>query len=181
MKITGKAIVSLICAAAAAKTAEVLLTAAAGVTDSTAAKRQKTRGGGPGTVDTAALNAASGGGQSQAGQQALQLCNQQRAASGLSPLTWSQDLANCGAVRAQELVSSFSHTRPNGSDWYTVNSGIMYAENLGHNFNSAQGVVQGWMNSPSHKANILDGSFRTCGIAAHVAGGSWYWAQEFGY
>ena len=38
------------------------------------------------------------------------------------------------------------------------------------------------MNSPTHKANIMDGGYKTVGIAVFQDdGGNWYWAQEFGY
>ena len=107
--------------------------------------------------------------------------NQQRTAAGLGALAWNQGLADCATVRAQEIVYVFSHTRPNGADWYTVNSGLMYGENPAMGYSSASGVVNGWMNSPSHKANIMNGSFKSCGISIIEANGQWHWAQEFGY
>ena len=57
----------------------------------------------------------------------------------------------------------------------------MYGENLAMGYSSASGVVNGWMNSPSHKANIMNGSFNSCGISIIEANGQWHWAQEFGY
>lgn len=113
---------------------------------------------------------------------ALDLVNQQRAAAGLSALTWSNALESCAQVRAMECEQSFSHTRPNGTDWWTVNDAIMYGENLAYNYSDASSVVSAWMASPTHKANIMNASYTTIGIAAYqTSSGVWYWAQEFGY
>lgn len=114
-------------------------------------------------------------------QDALTLVNEQRAAQGLAALTWSTGLESCALVRSQEIVSKFSHTRPNGSDWYTVDSNLMWGENLAKGYSSAQDVVDAWMASPTHAANILDGEFTTCSIAIYETNGKLYFAQEFGY
>ena len=116
-----------------------------------------------------------------AAKAALEACNAQRASSGLGSLTWSDGLESCAMVRAQEAVSTWSHTRPNGSDWYTVNSSLMYGENLAKGYSTAEGAVAAWMASPTHADNILHGGFKTCGIAIYEVGGTWYWAEEFGY
>ncbi|MBR4530560.1 MAG: CAP domain-containing protein [Lachnospiraceae bacterium] len=116
-----------------------------------------------------------------AASEALDLVNAQRTAAGLAPLSWSNGLAAAAYVRATELPSLFSHTRPDGSDWYTVNETIMYGENLAEFYDSPDSVVSAWMNSPTHRENIMDGSFQTCGISIYADGGDWYWAQEFGY
>ncbi|MCR5657408.1 MAG: CAP domain-containing protein [Butyrivibrio sp.] len=124
------------------------------------------------TVETAVAAATS----------ALALVNQRRVSAGLAELAWSDDLASAARVRAEELKDLFSHDRPNGSAWYTVNSSIQYGENLAKLYYTADSVVTAWMNSPTHAANIMDGGFKTCGIAVYQApNGNWYWAQEFGY
>ena len=111
----------------------------------------------------------------------LALVNTQRAAVGLGGLVWDENLVQAAYVRAIEASQVFSHTRPNGQDWWTVNSAIMYGENLAHNFYSPESVVNAWKNSPTHRANIV-GGFRTMGVAIYQASnGQWYWAQEFGY
>ena len=112
---------------------------------------------------------------------AFDLTNQQRANRGLGAYAWNQDLANAAKVRAEEITRLFSHTRPNGQDWWTVDSRVQYGENLAKLYNSAEGVVDAWMKSPTHAANILAGDFRTLGMGIYESGGSWYWAQEFGY
>lgn len=113
---------------------------------------------------------------------AFEIANQQRAAAGLGNLTWNSGLEQACAVRAVEASQSFSHTRPDGSDWWTVNSNLMYGENLAKGYESAEAAVQAWMNSPTHKANILDTEFTSGAIAIHIgSNGQWFWAQEFGY
>ena len=111
------------------------------------------------------------------------LVNDARAEQGLQPLSWSSALAADAAVRAQEITVSFSHTRPDGSDWWTVDPDRMYGENLASGQQSAQEVFNSWWASPGHKANIL-GDYTTCGFALYYggdAGSTYYWVQEFGY
>lgn len=112
---------------------------------------------------------------------AFELVNEKRAEAGLAAYTWDEDLELCAQVRATECASKFSHTRPNGSDWWTVNSDLMWGENLAKGYSTADSVVKAWMDSPTHAANILDSSFTTCSIAVYEAGGKIYMAQEFGY
>lgn len=112
---------------------------------------------------------------------AFDLVNAERASRGLPALIWDGNLELCAQIRATEIVSSFSHTRPNNTDYYTVNSDLMWAENLAKGYADASSLVAGWMNSPTHAANILDGELATCSIAVYEAGGTLYFAQEFGY
>lgn len=112
---------------------------------------------------------------------AFDLINAERAARGLTALTWDSDLELCAQIRATEIVSSFSHTRPDNTLYYTVNSDLMWAENLAKGYADASSLVAGWMNSPTHAANILDGELSTCSIAVYEYDGTLYFAQEFGY
>ena len=113
---------------------------------------------------------------------ALDAVNAERAAYGLSSLKWNGNLESAASVRAQECELSFSHTRPNGKPWYTVNSRVQGGENLAYGFDSAGAALDAWMNSPTHRENILWDEFTTCAIAIYAADdGTYYWAQEFGY
>lgn len=127
--------------------------------------------------------ALSGNADSQAAARAaFDIVNAKRLEAGLNALTWNSGLEQASAVRAVEASEFFSHTRPNGSDWWTVNSNLMYGENLAKGYATADSAVTAWMNSPTHKANIMDVEFVSGAIAIHVnANGQWYWAQEFGY
>jgi uncharacterized protein YkwD len=112
---------------------------------------------------------------------AFNQCNALRQEQGLKTLDWDDTLELCAGVRSAEMVSTFSHTRPNGNPWWTVNSEIMYGENLAKGFSTAEGAVNGWMNSPTHKANLMDASFNTMSIAIYKENGVLHFAQEFGY
>lgn len=117
----------------------------------------------------------------QIAQDAITLVNETRVAAGLTALVQSDELEIAAQVRANECVGTFSHTRPDGSAWWTVNSTIMYGENLAKGYQTAENVLAAWMNSPTHAANIMYGDFRTIGIAIYEQDGKIYWAQEFGF
>ena len=111
------------------------------------------------------------------------LVNDERERQGLDPLSWNSTLAADAAIRAQEIAVNFSHTRPDGTDWWTVDPDRMYGENLASGQQSAQEVFNSWWASPGHKANIL-GDYTTYGFALYYggdAGSTYYWVQEFGY
>ena len=112
---------------------------------------------------------------------AFDLVNAERAARGLPAFAWDGNLELCAQIRATEISSFFSHTRPNNTDFYTVNSELMWAENLAKGYADATSLVAGWMNSPTHAANILDGELASCSIAVYEVNGTLYFAQEFGY
>ena len=114
-------------------------------------------------------------------KEVLDLVNARRAEEGLKALEWDKGLETCALVRAQEIVTKFSHTRPNGQSWYTVNSDLMWGENLAKGYTSAEEVMEAWMNSPSHAENILMADFTACGIAIYEKNGKLYFAQEFCY
>lgn len=116
--------------------------------------------------------------------QVLQLINQERAKAGLSALTTNSTLKAAADVRAQEIVQSFSHTRPNGSSFSSVlqEHGISYraaGENIAYGQRTPQEVVTAWMNSPGHRANILNTNFGKVGIGVYQKNGVVYWSQEF--
>lgn len=114
-------------------------------------------------------------------QAALDATNRERAAAGVPALVWNDSLAQCATVRASEITSVWAHTRPNGNQWWTVNSQVQYGENLAKNYQTGESVVAGWMASPTHRENLLDSGFKTVGMAVYNLNGYWYWAQEFGY
>ena len=115
-------------------------------------------------------------------QEILDLTNYYRTAKGLKPLTWNAGLASAASVRAKEASIHWSHTRPDGRDWYTVNDKIMYGENLAKNYITANGVVNGWLNSPTHAEVLYYPDFKSIGIAVYVDEyGTKFYAQEFGF
>lgn len=103
--------------------------------------------------------------------------NKIRAEHGECELTWNEDLAVCAFTRARECEVKWSHTRPNGEPWYSVNPDIMYGENLAKGYRNPNVVVQQWVASPSHFDNIIHSEFKYVGIAKYND----YWACEFCY
>lgn len=101
-----------------------------------------------------------------------QLTNDQRTKDDLSPLTYNDKLANAAAKKAQDMFSRnyWSHYGPNGTTpWdFILGSNYQYeyaGENLAKNFLFSQGVVDAWMNSPTHRENILRNNYSEVGFA----------------
>ncbi|SHK75943.1 Cysteine-rich secretory protein family protein [Selenomonas ruminantium] len=117
-------------------------------------------------------------------EEVLALVNAERRKYNLEPLRLAQDLNEDAMVRARECVRHFSHQRPDGSDYNTVlrNPYKEAGENLSAGRPSAQATVEGWMNSPAHRDNILYPNFREMGIGYLYESNSryrHYWAQLF--
>ncbi|MFA9465559.1 MAG: CAP domain-containing protein [Velocimicrobium sp.] len=117
--------------------------------------------------------------------QVLQLVNQERAKAGLGELSTNDTLQKAANKRAEEIVTSFSHTRPNGQSCFTVldEYNISYlaaGENIAYGQKSPSEVMDGWMNSSGHRANILGSQFGKVGIGVYQSSnGTYYWTQEF--
>lgn len=114
-------------------------------------------------------------------QRIFELTNAERAKAGVKTLIYSKELENCAYIRSSEIVTCWSHTRPNGQPWYTVTPEIMFGENLAKGYKTPEDTVNAWMNSPGHRANILNNSFTYVGIDVYKHGGYYYVAQEFCY
>ena len=113
---------------------------------------------------------------------AYNLLNDERENVGLGSLSWDSNLESTSAVRSQECSVLFSHERPNGKQWYTVNSSIQGGENLAFGYDDAQSANDAWMASPTHKDNILYEDFESVAISVYKDdSGTCYWATEFGY
>lgn len=111
--------------------------------------------------------------------QVLAIANTDRAGAGLGALTMDDNLTRAAQIRAQEIVGSFSHTRPDGSSFSTVTAGA-YAENIAKGQRSAERVMAAWMSSDGHRKNILNGRYTKIGICAYEHNGIMYWVQLFG-
>lgn len=115
----------------------------------------------------------------------VRLVNQHRASYGLSALSASDAaLMKAADKRAEEQATLFSHTRPNGSTWSTVlgEYGVSYrnaGENVAYGQSTPAEVVNAWMNSEGHRANILNADFSNIGVGVHYQNGTYYWAQLF--
>ena len=117
----------------------------------------------------------------------LDLVNQERQKAGLNALELDAALCNAAQTRSQEQTVVFSHTRPNGQSCFSVldENRISYrgaGENIAMGQRSAEEVMNGWMNSEGHRANILNSSFTKLGVGCYQdSAGKLYWTQLFTY
>jgi len=109
----------------------------------------------------------------------LKLVNEERNAAGLSSLKMDEDLLAAAMQRAAEISLYFDHTRPSGESCFTVSSKA-FAENIAAGYATASAVMDGWMDSSGHKANILGSSYKSIGIGCFTHNGVTYWVQLFG-
>lgn len=120
-------------------------------------------------------------------KQVVELVNKERSKAGLNALSIDENIETAAMVRSREIEKSFSHTRPNGSSFSTAlsESGVKFmgaGENIAWGQRSPEEVMNGWMNSSGHRANILNSSFKKIGVAYYVgANGRTYWTQLFTY
>lgn len=120
-------------------------------------------------------------------EQVVSLVNAERAKAGLNALTLDTEIASAALVRARETEKSFSHTRPDGRAFNTVltDNGIKFngaGENIAWGQRSPEEVMNGWMNSEGHRANILNPRFTKIGVGHYQnAAGRNYWTQLFTY
>lgn len=125
------------------------------------------------------------GGVQEAAEAVASLVNAARQDAGLSELELDADLCAAAQARAQEIAQSFSHTRPDGSSCFTIleEFGISYraaGENIAMGQRTPEEVMDGWMNSSGHRANILNGTFTSIGVGYYVDGaGAAHWVQIF--
>ena len=120
-------------------------------------------------------------------EQIVKLVNAERAKEGLPAVQLDAQITAAANIRAREIVQQFAHTRPNGSSFYTVlkENGISYmgcGENIAYGQRSAEEVMDGWMNSSGHRANIMNKNYKNIGVGYYQdARGVKYWVQLFTY
>lgn len=98
--------------------------------------------------------------------------NQQRAKLGLPPLTLNANLSKAAELKAANMYAEnyWAHFSPSGKDpWgFILGSGYKFSyagENLARNFYQSDEVVRAWMNSPTHRDNIINSKYTDIGIA----------------
>ena len=120
-------------------------------------------------------------------KEVVTLVNQERSKQGLAPLKDNVSLSNVARTKSEDMAKNnyFSHTSPTyGSPFDMMKHfGITYTaagENIAMGQPTAASVMNGWMNSPGHKANILSKDFTEIGVGiAKNTNGSIYWTQDF--
>lgn len=132
--------------------------------------------------------------------EAFKLTNEERKAEGLTELQLDKNLMDIAMQRAYEISVYFAHRRPETYRWFNftdpsqdtiifiddtlyqmglTGKADFWAENIAGDYRSASSVIEGWMGSEGHKANIL-GSFSTIGIGCVQVGNKYFWIQVFG-
>ncbi|MGW3666508.1 sigma-70 family RNA polymerase sigma factor [Streptomyces sp. NPDC005141] len=119
--------------------------------------------------------------------QVVALVNKERAAAGCGPLTEDAELEDAALAHSEDMAARdfFDHSNPDGADpgdritaagyrWST------YGENIAMGQQTPQAVMESWMNSPGHRANILNCSFKNIGVGVHKGSGGPWWTQDFG-
>lgn len=126
----------------------------------------------------------SAGASSAYERQVVRLVNAERAANGLDSLRLDETLCACARVKSQDMHDAgyFSHNSPTyGTPFSMMRTlGVSYThagENIAMGYAAPDAVVAAWMQSASHRANILSASYRTLGVGYVADGG--YWTQWF--
>ena len=123
--------------------------------------------------------------QSSYAQEVLNLVNKHRKENGLSTLKLNSSVSKVAQAKAEDMKNKnyFSHTSPTyGSPFDMLQSfGVSYktaGENIAKGQKTPEAVVNAWMNSEGHRANILNPSFTSLGVG-YTKGSSTYWVQMF--
>ena len=117
-------------------------------------------------------------------QEVIRLVNEIRSENGLKPLTYDWELGRVARFKSQDMKDNkyFAHNSPvYGTPFQMMKSfGISYrsaGENIARGYATPQAVVNAWMNSSGHRANILNAGYTHIGVG-YVSGGN-YWTQMF--
>ncbi|MFE7038221.1 CAP domain-containing protein [Streptomyces atratus] len=138
-------------------------------------------------ADMPAASAASAafGAHAKEAARLLKLVNSARSEVGCSPLTLNAKLTKAARKHSADMAShrNMSHTGSDGSDpgdriTHAGYDRSAYGENVAYGYTTPESVMAGWMNSPGHKRNILDCSFKEIGVGLAQPGN--YWTQDFG-
>jgi len=130
---------------------------------------------------------ASNGDYSAFQKKVVELVNKERAKAGLKALKMNSELSKVATLKSQDMAKNnyFDHNSPTyGSPFDMMKRfGITYrtaGENIAMGQTSPEQVMNGWMNSPGHRANILKASFTQIGVGvAKNSAGRLYWTQQF--
>ncbi|MET7735585.1 CAP domain-containing protein [Streptomyces sp. NPDC005402] len=125
--------------------------------------------------------------EAAAAAQVLELVNVERAKVGCSPVAANSALADLAGAFSKAMADQgfFDHTDPSGATPWdrAAKAGIttLGGENIARGQADPAAVMEAWMNSPGHKANILNCDFKTLGVGVQFGAGGPWWTQDFGY
>ncbi|WP_405705536.1 CAP domain-containing protein [Streptomyces xanthophaeus] len=153
-------------------------------------KPAPTKGSGSGGSGSSGGSGGSGGSgtvNADAESAVLSLVNKERKAAGCDPLTANAKLSAAARAYSDTMARSgvMSHTGPDGSTMTSRVEAAGYAwsrlgENIARGQSDADAVMNAWMNSSGHRANILNCDFREIGVGLHKGDGGPWWTQNFG-
>lgn len=127
------------------------------------------------------------GGGSEREQEVIDLTNAERADAGCDPLRADARLYEAAALHSDDMVERdyFDHVSPDGDGPGERAERAGYeswgGENIAWGYRDAAAVVEGWMDSPGHRANILNCDFVAIGVGEAASDDGPYWTQTFGY
>ncbi|MEV4508827.1 CAP domain-containing protein [Dactylosporangium sp. NPDC049525] len=149
-------------------------------TSATPTKAQTTPPAKPKTTAPAAGNASYE-------QQVLTIVNTERAKAGCKPLAYNAKLTTAARKHSQDMATNnyFSHTSQDGTSFATriTNAGYKWsgaAENIAKGQRTPADVMNAWMNSSGHRANILNCGLKDLGVGLAYQGKTPIWTQDFG-
>lgn len=125
--------------------------------------------------------------QAAAEAEVLKLVNEERAKVGCSALAANSSLTGLAESFSGDMAARdfFGHTDPDGATPWdrAAKAGVtdLGGENIARGQADAAAVMQAWMSSPGHRANILNCDFKTLGVGVHFGPGGPWWTQDFGY
>jgi uncharacterized protein YkwD len=112
--------------------------------------------------------------------------NSQRADGGLLGLQWDESMAHVAWLHSVDMDARgyFSHDDPDGKNPFRRldDANIPYStagENIALGYETPEEAMEGWMNSPGHRANILSSQFTRLGVGVHRGDGGPWWTQMF--
>ncbi|MGH3391427.1 MAG: CAP domain-containing protein [Actinomadura sp.] len=117
----------------------------------------------------------------------VRLTNKLRADAGCGPLRVDTDLHDAAKEHSDDMAERgfFSHISPGGDTFVDRILAAGYedpgAENIARGYQTAEEVMDGWMKSSGHRANILNCELRAIGVGAHFGSGGPWWTQDFGW
>ncbi|MGW6460594.1 CAP domain-containing protein [Streptomyces sp. NPDC055078] len=125
--------------------------------------------------------------ESAAEAEVLALVNQERANAGCAPVRFDASLARLAGAFSDDMANRgfFDHTDPDGdSPWdRAAQAGVKHlgGENIARGQADPGAVMNSWMNSDGHRANILNCDYKTLGVGVHMGDGGPWWTQNFGF
>ena len=134
----------------------------------------------PEVTATVSVRVAAGWNPSGYTQRVFEIVNQERAKVGAAPLVYMDDLQDVVDLRAKEIYTKYSHTRPNGESFSSLLPDYSFCgENIYKSPRTPEAAMTGWMNSTGHRANILKPQYTGMAVGIYFENNTPCWVQIF--